>query len=325
MRTVIARRLPPCAPTRAVFLASTRVRPRRSTILAVLAPPLAPGARSPAPRTMTAASSSRKITSAQQGFAPTGRRAGTLCARMGRWNRSTLLHRQMLKRGKKWSANAASHHQAQLRPRTAWSGRKRQRKQTQVAARPIRIASQRRVVVAQLRQISWTWRHVECSSAPIVPQVTLLQRLQPCAKARGRGFVWRTSCAVRPRPVRYGRRNRVSRTATRASLIGIADQTVARTAGAPQLARICSAVASAQLRSAANSRPSSGQTMLLLVSVGIMSVLLEISGMPQARPCAWERMSFAAPGALLKWSTTAFVTMLAIRQLVYTTMGAATS
>ena len=119
VRTVIARRLPHCAPTRAVCRASTRVRPRRSTILAVLAPPLAPGARSPAPRTMTAASSSRKITSAQKGSAPTGRHAGTRCARRDRWNRSMLLHRQMLKRGKKWSANAASNHQAQLRPRTA--------------------------------------------------------------------------------------------------------------------------------------------------------------------------------------------------------------
>ena len=266
--------------------------------------------------------------SAQQGFAPTGRRAGTLCARMGRWNRSTLLHRQMLKRVKKWSANAASHHQAQMRPRTAWSRRKRQRKQTQVAARPIRLPSHRRVVVAQLRQISWTWRHVECSSAPIVPQVTLLQRLQPCAKARGRGFVWRTSCAVRPRLVRYGRRNRVSRTATRASSIGIADQTVVRTGGARQLARIWSAVASGQLRSGANSRLYRRSNPHLPVTGAhgrMSSVFWKITGTPQARQCAWGRMSSAAPGALSKWSTTGFATTLAIRRLACTMPGAATS
>jgi hypothetical protein len=67
------------------------------------------------------------------------------------------------------------------------------------------------------------------------------------------------------------------------------------------------------------------QTMLLLISHLIGSVFLKKSGILQARQYAWGRMSFAAPGALSKWSTTAFVTMLATRQLVYTTMGAATS
>ena len=91
--TAIARRLPPCAPTRAACRASTRARPRRSMVPVVLALPSAPGAQSPALRTETAASSSRKTTSAKMEFAYQGRCAGMRCAPRDRRIRSMLLQR----------------------------------------------------------------------------------------------------------------------------------------------------------------------------------------------------------------------------------------
>ena len=166
-------------------------------------------------------------------------------------------------------------------------------------------------------------RHAECSSAPIAPQVTVLRRLQSRAKRRERGFAWRTSCAVRPQLARFGRRNPVSTTATRASSIDIADQTVVRTGGAPRLARIWSAIASAQLRTAADSILF--RKLPLIMACLMLSVCLRASGTPQARQCARARTSSAAPGALSRWFTTAFATKLAIRQLACTMLEAATS
>ena len=173
-----------------------------------------------------------------------------------------------------------------------WFGRRRGRKQTQVGVRPMRLAPRRLVAAAQLRQTSWTWRHAEYSSAPIAPQVTILQRLHSRAKPRMHGFARRTSFAVRPRLARHGRPTLASTTVTLASSIATADQTVVRTGGARQLARIWSVVASGQLHSGANSQPyqrsiavrylRSTQTLALM-----FSVFLKITGTPPARPCAW--------------------------------------